>query len=231
MGSKHKVRNFFNNIFNPHSPDGDVTIDTHAVAAGLLRPLSGASFEVNHSLDSSNSAMKGLPRTGKSSSTGVGGTYALYAEAYRRAAKKRKLLPREMQSITWEAVRGMYNMNVKGHSHEAMAKREVIDETWNRYREGMLDIKQVREKLLKITGGIKAPSWHTGEYDDESEADGEESDTGINEGTGDSSDTGRFHSHQLAGKTTTGMGLGPRIGVAGTSSPTAQTRWNLIKRL
>jgi hypothetical protein len=38
MGEKHKVRNFYNNIFDPQSTHGDVTIDTHAVAAALLRP-------------------------------------------------------------------------------------------------------------------------------------------------------------------------------------------------
>jgi hypothetical protein len=34
MGERHKVRNFYNNIYDPNSPYGDVTIDTHAVAAG-----------------------------------------------------------------------------------------------------------------------------------------------------------------------------------------------------
>lgn len=43
MGDRHKVRSFYNNILDPHSPDADVTIDTHAVGAALLRPLSGAS--------------------------------------------------------------------------------------------------------------------------------------------------------------------------------------------
>ena len=48
MGERHKVRNFYNNIYSPNSLFGDVTIDTHAVAAGLLRPLSGNSLEVDH---------------------------------------------------------------------------------------------------------------------------------------------------------------------------------------
>ena len=32
LGEKHKVRSFYNNILDPLSPEGDVTIDTHAVA-------------------------------------------------------------------------------------------------------------------------------------------------------------------------------------------------------
>jgi len=41
MGGNHKVRNFFNNIEVPFSDMGDVTIDTHAIAAGMMRPLAG----------------------------------------------------------------------------------------------------------------------------------------------------------------------------------------------
>ena len=40
MGGGHKVRNFYNNILDPNAPTGDVTVDTHAIAAALLRPLS-----------------------------------------------------------------------------------------------------------------------------------------------------------------------------------------------
>jgi hypothetical protein len=48
LGEQHKVRNFYNNIVDPAGAHGSVTIDTHAVAAALLRPLSGASAEVGH---------------------------------------------------------------------------------------------------------------------------------------------------------------------------------------
>jgi hypothetical protein len=40
LGEMHKIRNFYNNIIDPMSPDKDVTMDTHAVAAALLLPLS-----------------------------------------------------------------------------------------------------------------------------------------------------------------------------------------------
>ena len=48
MGDRHKVRNFYNNIIAPNALDGDITSDTHAVAAAHLKPLSGASTEVFH---------------------------------------------------------------------------------------------------------------------------------------------------------------------------------------
>ena len=53
MGARHKVRNFYNNIISPNNNKGDVTIDTHAVAAALLRALSGNSTEVVHNFGTS----------------------------------------------------------------------------------------------------------------------------------------------------------------------------------
>ena len=35
LGDAHKVRSFYNNIVDPNSKNGDVTIDTHAVGALL----------------------------------------------------------------------------------------------------------------------------------------------------------------------------------------------------
>ena len=99
LGTQNKVRNFYNNIFDPQSDLGFVTIDTHAVAAGLLQPLSGKSEPVIHNFGGGV-----VGKTGASSSkiTGINGTYSLFEEAYRRAAAERGVLAREMQSITWK---------------------------------------------------------------------------------------------------------------------------------
>lgn len=151
LGSQHKVRNFYNNIYAPTDPAGHVTIDTHAVAAGLLRPLSGNSREVLHNF---GSGMKGEIGPKNSSITGVQGTYGLYAEAYRRAAAERGVLPREMQSITWEAVRGLFPDTFKT---PANARR--IDDIWVKYRNGDLSINEARDEVIKAAGGIRAPEW------------------------------------------------------------------------
>jgi hypothetical protein len=220
MGDKHKVRNFFNNIYNPHSPDGDVTIDTHAVAAALLRPLSGAAIEVKHNLDTS--VDKGEEAAGRSAATGVGGTYAFYAEAYRRAAKKRGVEPREMQSITWEAIRGLYDPSFKRH-HSQKA-----EELWAQYREGMIDIKTLRKKILTIVGGkINEPSWLTGSAD----VDAEEEDISegrIDEGAGDSHDAAGISRSGIRWKSPSATDLGTRIGTATTIQESRETRRKLI---
>ena len=152
LGDMHKVRNFYNNIYAPNDPSGAVTIDTHAVAAGLLRPLSGNSREVMHNF---GSGLTGEVGPKNSSVTGVQGTYGLYAEAYRRAAQERGILPREMQSITWEAVRGLFPDTFKSQAKNV----EQVDNIWLKYRKGQLSLDEARNEVIRSAGGINAPEW------------------------------------------------------------------------
>ena len=153
MGERHKVRNFYNNIYDPNSPFGDVTIDTHAVAAGLMRPLSGNSLEVDHNFK--NMSVKGRGTTKGSAKSGVSGNYGLYAEAYRRAAAERGILPRQMQSITWEAVRGLFTDKFK----QSAKNVADIDAIWQRYKNGEIDLDETRRLVDERAGGINPPSW------------------------------------------------------------------------
>lgn len=152
LGDAHKVRNFYNNIYAPNDPAGPVTIDTHAVAAGLLRPLSGNSREVKHNFGGGPTGERG---TADSDITGVKGTYGLYAEAYRRAAEERNILPREMQSITWEAVRGLYPDTFKSQAKNV----QQIDDIWLQYRKGKLSLEEARNEVIRAAGGIRPPEW------------------------------------------------------------------------
>lgn len=147
LGNEHKVRNFYNNLYDPADPTS-VTIDTHAVAAALLRPLAGKDIEVSDNLG-------GRPRHDPS---GQYGTYVLYAEAYRRAAKERGVLPREMQSITWEAVRRLFPDVAKTKmKKEAVDGLTVIDRIWKEAK----NADQARSKILEERGGrIPEPAWH-----------------------------------------------------------------------
>lgn len=151
LGEQHKVRNFYNNIYAPTDPAGHVTIDTHAVAAGLLRPLSGNSREVKHNFGTN---VKGEVGPKNSSINGVQGTYGIFAEAYRRAAAERGVLPREMQSITWEAVRGLFPDTFKTAKNS-----QVIDDIWVKYRKGKLSLEEARNEVIRTAGGIQPPEW------------------------------------------------------------------------
>jgi len=147
LGLQHKVRNFFNNIAYPDSDKGDVTIDTHAVAAALLSPLSGSSTEVLHNFGGGGAAGSSL--------TGISGTYPIYADAYRDAAKKLGLLPRELQSITWEAVRGLFPDTFK--TSENATK---IANIWKRHAAGELSVADAQAQIAELSGGIRHPSWY-----------------------------------------------------------------------
>ena len=152
MGDAHKVRSFYNNIVAPWSDHGDVTVDTHAIAAALLRPLAGDDKDVSNGL-----GMGGPDHAG----TGMHGLYGAYVEAYRKAAEARNILPRQMQSITWEALRGLWNPEEKASADI----RAGVSNVWQRFKNGEIDLPTAQRELIydPETGEsrIKPPDWHT----------------------------------------------------------------------
>ena len=123
---------------------GFVTIDTHAVAAGLLKPLGGSAFEVSHNFGTKGSSSK---------ITGLNGVYSLYEEGYRRAANERGVLPREMQSITWEAVRGLFRPEYKSQKSNV----DVVDNIWKQYNKKLITLDQAREAVYEHAQDINPP--------------------------------------------------------------------------
>jgi len=145
MGGNHKVRNFFNNIEVPFSDMGDVTIDTHAIAAGMMRPLAG-----NDQLTSQGLGMAG----GSSKGTGAKGLYGLTADDYRFVANQRGLLPRETQSIVWEGIRGLFN-------NKSVDLKTKVNSVWSAVDRGDLTPDQARDFIEEYSGqfntGVIAP--------------------------------------------------------------------------
>lgn len=149
MGGQHKVRSFYNNIYAPNSPRGDATIDTHAVAAQYLQPFAGADEAVSHNF---GGGLLGEVGPKNNARLGTQGTYGVNQEVYRRAAEDKSLLPRQMQSITWEAVRGLFNNKSAGQ--KATAKR-----IWDEYKRGKITQGKAQELILDAAGGINEPAW------------------------------------------------------------------------
>ena len=185
LGTKHKIRNFFNNI-NAPSNGSDATIDTHAVAAAHLKPFSGSNAEVEINFGGSKAfinrdgelfslkqmkEISGLEvptkvgawaekkgyrvvNSGGSQVVGYAGTYFAYLDAYREAAAERGLLPREMQSITWEAVRLLYTEGFK-----TTRNKSDIEALHRQYTNKEITKDKLRNELLKKADGIGIPSW------------------------------------------------------------------------
>ena len=162
LGAQHKIRNFYNNIVNPDAQFGDVTMDTHAVGAAELLIVSGNSVEVEHNLGSSASNVNG-----------IAGMYYAFAEAYKLAAVERGILPREMQSITWEAIRLLYKDTFKNAKN-----REANEAIWNKFNNNEITIDETRKQLLELGGGIDQPGW----YKFVGEADATEAGAGVQPG-------------------------------------------------
>lgn len=155
MGGAHKVRNFYNNIISPEAGH-DVTIDTHAISAGLLRPLGTSHPEVSYGLGSPvnkeyRTGPDIWPTTMAAGTQGVLGVYPLYAEAYRRVANELAILPRELQSVTWEGIRGLYS-DVDRRSTPLLAENSRL---W-RSADGA-NANDIRNQLLGR--GIRNPGW------------------------------------------------------------------------
>lgn len=146
LGEMHKIRNFYNNIIDPMSKDQDVTMDTHAIAAALLMPLSGNSKQVAENFGTG---------TKNSSPLGIKGLYYAYAEGYKLAAKENDLLPRQVQSITWEAIRGLFPATFKNSKENVSA----IENIWNNYATNKISIDEARNQIDEFAGGIKDPTW------------------------------------------------------------------------
>jgi hypothetical protein len=138
LGTEHKIRNFYNNIVAPTSPYGDATVDTHAVNAAVLFPMGNKGYLVNL-----NFGGAGVAGGGNS------GTYWLFHEALREAAAARKVMPRQMQSITWEAIRGLFT-DVKKRDKNFVAN---IAKIWQTSQ----DANSARTQIIKL--GITPPEW------------------------------------------------------------------------
>jgi hypothetical protein len=154
----HKVRSFFNNILDPNSGNEDVTIDTHAVGAALLRPLGGSHPGPlqNFGLTPDKADQpEGWESSSGSVVTGSHGLYPLYADAIRETAHELGIQPRELQSITWETKRSLFEDLTK-------AQKLAIDQVWRDYHINPdTTLADVQKKIVEIGGGIKK-GWQNG---------------------------------------------------------------------
>jgi len=138
LGDQHKVRSFYNNIVDPQNADGHVTMDTHAIAALFWQAFSGNSREVGQNFGTANTATDSL--------TGVGGLYPAFAEAYRAVAAEYGMLPRQVQSITWEAVRMLFTARWKSKPENVNGVRAV----WVRYQNNEITLEQAQTAVFAM---------------------------------------------------------------------------------
>lgn len=155
VGEEHKVRSFFNNLSDP-TWGGAVTVDTHATGAVYLKPFGLKSKEVADTLG-------GRP---KAKGAGLSGFNPVVAEAYFRLAEQltretgRLVLPREVQSVTWEAIRLLFPAEEK-----TAALQKHVNALWRQHAAGKLSANEVRSRIAtavgrsRAQGGLGRPDW------------------------------------------------------------------------
>jgi len=126
IGKGNKVRNFYNNIVSPNSDKGQVTVDTHAMGAAFLNVISAEEA----------SAMN-LFRSGGSP------IYAVIKQAYQEIGAEKGLRPREVQSITWEAIRLLIK-----EADKTDANRDEINKIWEQVQNKKLTHEQAITNII-----------------------------------------------------------------------------------
>lgn len=154
LGSYHKIRNFHNNIIDPNSLTPFVTVDTHAVNANMLFPMSQEHEIVERNFDTKSGASG-------SKISGAIGTYGINMEPYIRAAAERGVKPREMQSITWEAIRGLFTRAQKSKMKGEKTNhfQDKISDIWKDHASGKISEDEARDRIVKTSGGFEYPRW------------------------------------------------------------------------
>lgn len=157
LGNGHKIRSFYNNIISPHA-GSDVTIDTHAMAAANLMPWGAGRPEVAYGFGNSPQApfpahpggagRSWLTGAKGGAATGSDGLYPLYAEAYRRVADNLGILPRELQSMTWEGIKGIYEPTARKSRLGETLLRENSD-LWRAYENGERSLADTQSLILR----------------------------------------------------------------------------------
>lgn len=154
LGLNHKVRSFFNNISYPRE-GRSVTIDTHAVAAAFMQPFSQEAAPVLNAMGHTSHGGGGLVVHAPS---GIKGTNGIIAEAYFQLASELGVPVDALQSVTWEAVRGIFKPEQKKGPQGKILKGQVA-ELYARYENGELSHEDLVDGIIKAAGGIERPAW------------------------------------------------------------------------
>ena len=132
LGRANKVRNFYVNIVNP-SDRRAVTIDTHAMAIALFKPLASNDIEVNFGPAS----------------------FAFYADAYRELAEELGIEARALQSITWEAARAIFPASKKAQE----GYKDSISKIWDKFSSEEQTLEQVQEQIYNQAKDPNITEW------------------------------------------------------------------------
>ena len=145
IGNQHKVRSFFQNLVDPTNPHA-VTVDTHSTAAAWMQPFGGGSLQVTQTLGASAKGSAG------DNNSGLMGMNPFVAQAHFELAEELGVLPREVQSVTWESLRAMFSPAAKRNKQ---LSADVAD-VWNNYTTlSKMKLSEVHD-AIQAKAGVRA---------------------------------------------------------------------------
>ena len=118
-----KVPSFYNNIAEPFSAAPISTIDTHSAGAASLFPGGGNDPIVYRAMGLSGTPA--APGAADVARTGSKGLYGPLSEMHTLAGQEMGMLPREVQSATWEGVRDLW-----GQQEKTAKLKQTIADIW-----------------------------------------------------------------------------------------------------
>lgn len=169
LGQGNKVRSFYMNLLHPYDGQGEVTNDTHNISALAMMPVGSSAELVAQGLAGSTKEFEGKGKAKRKQRiwarsgvkhfgtgapvSGMQGLYPVFADALREAAAARNVIPREMQSIVWEAVRGLME------NRKTAARQSESDAIWDNYAERRISLTEAQRQLFALYPGIDYPAW------------------------------------------------------------------------
>lgn len=143
VGKGHKVRSFFNNLNVPFDPRS-VTVDTHNVGGAHFRPMGGKAAEVKQVMAGPGSA-----------ATGIKGAHGIYRDAMIAAAAAEDLRPSAGQSVSWEAIKGVFSPAQRRDKAFVAQVRGL----WDEYSRGRMRLEDLHDRITDLAGGLNPPEW------------------------------------------------------------------------
>jgi hypothetical protein len=144
LGEGHKIRNFYNDISVPEDPRS-ATSDVHNIAGTLMLPVGGGPL-----VDRVTGSSPGSP-----TKLGFKGAYPLYQESTTRAAQGRGLVPNQGQSISWEAVKGLFTPEQR---RDPVFMKQVV-KLWNERGRGRMSPEEFYGRIYDLAASNRTSAF------------------------------------------------------------------------
>jgi hypothetical protein len=97
----------------------------------------------------------GHPSVDYSPSSGLQGTYALYADATQRAAKMLGYRrANQLQGVTWQGAQSLFDRGFKTKANKA-----AVEDLLGRLRSGSISREKYMDRVFNLAGGFSTPGW------------------------------------------------------------------------